>query len=94
MPLLFENATTDGDKTEVEWSGNRGGELQIDGVWNGATVTVKGSLDGGTTYTEPPDSLGVFTSSTFEALNLHSVCKVRATLSGVGALTELTGRID
>lgn len=31
MPLLFENATTDGDKTEVDWPGNRGGELQIAG---------------------------------------------------------------
>ena len=94
MPTLFENATTDGDKIEVEWSGNRGGEFQLDGVFDGATVTVKLSLDGGTTYTEPPDSIGQFTSATAEALNLWSVCKIRATLSGAGTLTNLTGRGD
>ncbi len=94
MPLLLENATTDGNGTVVDWPGNRGGELQIDGTWDGATVTIKGSLDGGTTYTAPPESIGEFTESTFETLNLHAVCKVRATVSSAGASTDLTARID
>ena len=32
MPELFKNATTDGDYTEVDWLGNRGGEFQLDGT--------------------------------------------------------------
>lgn len=94
MTILLENATTNGDGPEVSWNGNHGGELQIVGVWNGATVTVKGSLDGGTTYTSPPENLGEFTEDTFESLNLHAPCKIRATVSGAGASTDLNAWVE
>jgi len=94
MPILFENATTDDDYTEVDWPGNRGGEFQLDGEFDGATVTVKLSLDKGVTYTEPPEGIGQFTSATAESLNVWAVCKIRATISGAGVSTDLTARID
>ena len=89
MPALLTNQTSDGDGTAIDWNGNKGGEIQIDGTFDGATVTIKGSLDDGVTYTEPPDNTGQFTSATFEALNLHAPCKIRATVSGAGAGTNI-----
>lgn len=90
MAKLLDSATSDGDGPEVTLNGNQGGEIQISGTWDGATVTLKGSLDNGATYTEPPDSLGRFTSDTIEALNFHAPGKIRATISNAGASTNIS----
>jgi len=94
MPILLKNVSTNINGPEVDWPGNRGGEFQLDGVFDGATVTVKLSLDKGVTYTEPPEGIGQFTSATAESLNVWAVCKIRATISGAGVSTDLTARID
>ncbi len=94
MPQLLDSVTADGDGPEVDWNGNKGGEIQIDGVWDGAKVIVKGSLNGGTTYTEPPENIGEFVSDTFEALNLLAPCKIRATVSEAGANTNLSAWVE
>jgi hypothetical protein len=94
MAALLTNQTTNGNGPEVAWNGNHGGEIQIAGTWDGATVTIKGSLDGGTTYTEPPESLGQFTSDTIEAFNFHAPGKIRATLSNAGATTDISAWIE
>lgn len=93
MSILLENATEDGEGPEIDWNGNHGGEFQLFGVFNGATVTVKGSLDGGETYTEPPGNIGRFTSETFEPLDLHVPCKLQATISDAGPSTDLTALV-
>ena len=43
--ILFKDATANGDYNEIELNGAFIGILQLDGVWDGATVTLKGKTD-------------------------------------------------
>jgi len=55
MPTLFDGQETDGDSSEIDWNGNRVGSYQAFGTWDGATVTIKGSLNNGSNYNNPPE---------------------------------------
>jgi hypothetical protein len=79
--VLLDEATADGGGKELAWSGQGVGSLQISGTWDGATVTIEGSIDGGKTWIAPAAS--AYTSNvmtTFEAGNIL----VRAVVSSAG----------
>jgi hypothetical protein len=94
MTILLSNQTENGDGPEVPWNGNQPGEIQIYGTFDGATVTVKLSLDGGVTFTAPPQGIGEFTAETVEPLNLNAPGIIRATVSNAGASTDLTAIVE
>ncbi len=85
--VLLENATADGAGEGRAWSGVGPGSLQIVGVWDGATVTIKGSLDGGKTYTAPTGS--AFTADAMVTFEMGEGL-VNATISGAGGSTDLS----
>lgn len=92
MDALFENATLDGDYDIVKSSGNGASVVQLFGVWDEATVIIKGSLDG-ETFTEPPDLQGRFSANTLVGL-FFSAGDIRATIINAGENTNLTGYIE
>jgi|SaaInl8_135m_RNA_FD_contig_31_359016_length_331_multi_3_in_0_out_0_1 hypothetical protein len=87
MPTLFLNQTTDGDSDPVDWNGNKPGGLQVSGVWNGATITIKGSYNDGLSYLSPAG--GAYTEDHIGPLEMPTG-KVKATLSDAGASTNLS----
>lgn len=94
MANLLKNATTNGDGDTLELPGNVLCIFQVAGTWDGATVTVKGSLDGGVTFTEPANEIGRFTSDAIESLNFQGPCKIKATVSNKSSSTNLSAWIQ
>ncbi len=93
MAVLFENATADGDYYEVDFEGIVMGVLQLEGTWDGATVTIKGKIGICTEFSEVPDAAGQFTQDTLIGM-FFSPGTIRATISGAGASTNLNGCIQ
>lgn len=88
MPTLFKNKTDDGDGTVVDWNGNDNpAGIQVEGTWDGATVTLNGSYNGGTSYLSPAN--GTFTEDTITDIDI-ATGKVKATISNAGASTDLS----
>lgn len=63
----------------------KGLSLQIDGTWDTATLTLQGSLDGGTTWTD----VEAYTADVFKKLSGSNEADYRLLLSSVGASTSL-----
>jgi hypothetical protein len=92
MPQLLNNATTDGAGTAIDWYGNPNpGTLQINGTWDGATVTISGSIDDGSNYIAPLNS--AYTSNVIVNFDM-AVGKIKATVSNAGASTNLNAYIS
>jgi len=92
MPTFFENKTDDGDSAVIDWNGNcNPGSLQIVGVFDGATVTITGSMNDGANYTAPVNSS--FTSEVITPFEM-ATGKVKATISNAGASTSLSAYIS
>jgi hypothetical protein len=88
MPTLFKNKTDDGDGTIIDWNGNDNpAGIQVEGTWDGATVTIKGSYNDGVTYKDPANA--VFTEDTITDIEI-ATGKVKATISDAGAATSLS----
>ena len=87
MPRLLNNQTINGDGDIIDWNGNENtGSIQLCGVWDGAIVTIKGSLNRGVTFL--PINTGVFDADEMAALYM-SPGKLKATISEAGPLTKL-----
>lgn len=89
MVYLLNAAAVTG--TAQKWTGNnKPGTLQISGTWDGATVTIKGSLDG-TNYIAPANSAFIADVVTdFEM----STGYVQAVVSSAGGSTSLTAILE
>jgi hypothetical protein len=77
---LLDEVSTDIPGPAVEWPGGEG-TLQIVGTWDGATVTITGSIDGGVTYTAPLNS--AYTADAIVKFQMGPG-KVLATVSSAG----------
>jgi hypothetical protein len=84
--ILLENANADADYAPVEWTGGGMGTLQVSGTFDDATVTIKGSLDGGETWLTP---IGAIYKSAEIVPFRAGAMLVRAVVSGKGASTDL-----
>ncbi len=94
MIKLLDDATANGDGTITTIHGfGHQGTLHIFGTWDGATVSITGSLDGGTTYDAPTDSVSEFTEDTLIPFKCGD-CKVKATISGKGSSTSLNAYLS
>lgn len=91
MPQLLNSAKTDGSGTAIDWNGNKKGTLQIAGTWDGATVTIYGSIDSGATYTAPNNSS--YTEDVITSFEMGPG-KVKATVSSAGASTDLNAYVS
>lgn len=91
MPILLDSQTTDGDGTTIDWTGNHEGTIQVSGTWDGATVTVYGSLDDGTTWASPTN--GTFTADKIVEFQMGTG-KVKATITSAGASTDLSAWVS
>lgn len=85
--ILLKEATANGSGENLKWAGIGSGSLQVVGTWDGATVTVKGSMDGGVTFTAPTGS--AFTSDVMTTFEMGEGL-VNATVSGAGGSTNLS----
>jgi len=84
--VLLENATSSQTSESFQWAGTSKGSIQLAGVWDGATVTMEGSLDGGLTWGTVTN--GINTSDKLEDFG-GGYGLVRAVLSDAGAGTNL-----
>lgn len=91
MPQLLDGATVDGNGAAADWNGNKKGTLQIVGTWDGATVTIYGSIDKGVNYTAPSNS--AYTEDVITSFDMGTG-KVRATVSSAGASTNLNAYVS
>lgn len=92
IKFLFENETDDGDSPEIQLPISQVGPHQsvreyhyvMSGVWDGATMVLSFSVDGGTTYlplaSKTADAQGVFELGP---------CLVKGTISAADTLTDL-----
>jgi len=78
---LQEDQTANNTGEWKEWSGTGEGTLQVVGTWDGATVTIQGTLDRSKTGIAPSNS-----AYTADAIVPFSMGRgwVRAVVSGVG----------
>lgn len=61
--------------------------IQVDGTFNGATITINASSDGGSTWT--PVTGGAFTAAAFQTIQLKD-CLLHAVTSGGDSGTSLS----
>lgn len=87
--ILLENKTTNGDGAVIEWTGLAPASLQINGTWDGATVTVYGSCDEGVTWLPPNDSVYQYTADVLTSFSAGRIL-VKATVSDAGVTTSLS----
>lgn len=90
IEIFATNATADGDypSTAIDWKGGTY-TIDVDGTYDGATVTIKA--------TQPTGTLKALSGAVFDVSNtaagnitLGRGMKVQATISGAGASTDLT----
>ncbi len=91
MSQLLKNATADGNGAASDWNGNQKGTLQIVGTWDGATVTIYGSLNDGEDYAAPSNS--AYTADVITSFEMGPG-KVRATVSNAGSSTDLNAYVS
>lgn len=97
-PIIFFAAqTTDGNSTAYKATfPNRRGQLSVYGTFNGATVTLTYSPDGGTTYVTLKDVLGNDVAATAARPFIIEVpvgVLLRATQSSSGGSTSLNAKL-
>jgi hypothetical protein len=84
---FFTNRTTDGNSDAFDWPSGKG-TLRASGTFNGATVKLQASFDGGTTW------IDAGADATFTAPGLANFslgpCKLRGVLSGAGGSTSIS----
>jgi hypothetical protein len=78
---LLDGVTANSTGEAVEWTGKGPGSLQVSGTWDGATVTIQGSLDGGVTWVTVAG--GVFTADAILSFEMGNGL-VHAVVSSVG----------
>lgn len=78
---LLSAVTANSNGTAAEWGGGQG-LLSAWGTWDGATVTLQHSPDGGTTWINVPG--GAFTANDSALMSFPARKKLRAVVSGVG----------
>jgi hypothetical protein len=93
MSVLFEKATANGDYYEVEFEGAVAGILQLEGIWDGAIVTLKGHVPESTVFVTPPNGEGDFIKNTLIGM-FFSIGTIRATISKAGVNTNLSGYLQ
>lgn len=90
MLKMLNEATANGDSDVASVNANRapGGFVSFvaSGTWDGATITMKFSPDGGTTWVAIPDA--AFTQDTIKNCSLPFGV-IKATVSSAGDDTEL-----
>lgn len=92
MPQLLDNKTTNGDGITIDWNGNGvPGTLQISGTFDGAKVTILGSIDNGVTFITPAN--GVFGLEIITDFEM-AVGKIKATISNAGPSTNLNAHVS
>ena len=86
---VFAAQTSDGQSTAYEWPGGIG-QFIVEGTWNGATVKLQVSPDGGTTWLDVGSDVTLTAAGigNFE-LGGSSNFKIRADLSSAGGSTSL-----
>ena len=82
--ILLEDAAVTG--SPIQWGGGDG-SLQVFGTFDGATVSIQASLDGGTTYSTLVN--GDLTESSIVNIALVS-CLIKAAISGAGGSTSIS----
>lgn len=87
--IFFENKTSDGDSSIIEWTGSGPATLQISGTWGGATVTVLGSCDQGNTWTSPTQSVYEYTDDSIVEFQAGRIL-VKLTVSDASETTSLS----
>ena len=85
MLTLLSNQTANGSGTAQEWSGGWS-NFTVTGTFNGATVVLEMSRDGGTTYSTVAT---VTAAADPPNVQLPAGVLVRATLSSAGGSTDL-----
>ena len=83
--LLFSERTTDGTSQAFTVDSSRGA-VAVSGTFDGATVALEASIDGGTTFI----SCTEVTEAAIKAFQATRGTKIRATISSAGASTSLT----
>lgn len=84
---FFTNRTTTGNSDAFDWPSGKG-TVRAFGTFDGATVKLQASYDGGTTWIDA----GAEASFTAAGLANFSLgpCKLRGALSGAGASTSVS----
>lgn len=92
--ILIKAAAATG--SAVDWTGGPG-SLFVYGTWNGATVKLQASPDGGTTWIDVPTDAANSSPLSLTANGICNFvlgpCKLRAAISGAGGSTSLTARV-
>lgn len=86
------SASLDGDPLPSNWMDYSDRSIQVLGTFNGATVTIQGSNDQGTTWATLNDAFGTaLTFTTAGIKQLTEVCAfMRPLVSAAGGSTDLT----
>lgn len=87
---LLDSVSSDMNGPARFWDGIGPGSLHVFGTWDGATVTIQGSLDGGVTWTAL--SSLTLTANTFISFEM-GLAHIRAVVSSAGASTELSAYV-
>ena len=82
---LFENQTTNATSNSADFI-IATGAVAVSGTFDGATVTMEASLDGGTTFIAATTA----TEAAIKAYKCTKQTKMRAVITGAGASTSLT----
>ena len=89
MLQLMNAVTSNSDSsTGPVFDGSKDKVVVIAGTWDTATVTLKASPDGGTTWVDIED--GAFTADVIKRIVLCSGMSIKGTVSSVGASTSLS----
>lgn len=84
---LLSSATADGSGSAMDWPSGLG-NVRCTGTFDGATVTLESSSDGGSTWL-PVGADATFTEAGQANFSLGP-CKLRGTVSGAGGSTSVT----
>jgi len=88
LTKVFDAETSDGNSDSVELYG-ADGVIALSGTWDGATIHVEMTPDGGTTWIDLAGAS--YTTDGCRVFTLPARCQVRLVLSGAGAATVLNG---
>ncbi|MFA7587659.1 MAG: hypothetical protein WCY11_15935 [Novosphingobium sp.] len=84
---FFENRATDGNSAAEDWPSGCG-TARAWGTFDGATVTLQASFDGGTTWIDVGED-ATFTAAGMTNFSLGP-CKLRGVVSGAGGTTSVS----
>ncbi len=73
----------------IKWAGTGSGTLQIDGTWDGATITIQGKIKGSASGASPANSVFTELSTLILPFDM-GIGLVRAIVTDVGGSTSLS----